>query len=74
VALNQERKNTRWRLQRFNPSALVPLVVFGDGMKNKDTVRKKYKNGKISSWQLFLISMNFEHQGYLLVYAIYIYY
>jgi hypothetical protein len=41
VALKQERKNARWRPQHFNPSALVPLVVFGDGMKNKDTVKMK---------------------------------
>jgi hypothetical protein len=46
VALKQERKkNTRWRPQHFNLSALVPLVVFGDGMKNKDTVRIKVMSG-----------------------------
>jgi hypothetical protein len=28
---------------------------------------KKYKDGKISSWLLFLISMNLEPQGYLSV-------
>ncbi|KAI9268591.1 hypothetical protein EDC94DRAFT_646196 [Helicostylum pulchrum] len=36
-----EEKNRKWKPGKFVDSTLVPLVVFGDGMKQKDAVRLK---------------------------------